>query len=130
MYTIEKRPFGYKLAFAGVIEVDEMNRWVADTMKALIGQVGKFGVIADMRALKPLKPEAQAVMVEGQKEYKLRGMERSAVVLANSVIALQFRRLAQESGIYQRERYIDGSKEGPWEKIAEAWIVNGKDPDK
>ena len=57
-------------------------------------------------------------------------MERSAVALANSIIALQFRRLAQDSGIYQWERYVDGSTEENWEKVAESWIVNGKDPDK
>jgi len=130
MYKIERKPFGFKLVFSDSIEVDEMKRWVDDSKKALAGQSGKFGALIDMRTLKPLKPEVQAVMVEGQKEYKTKGMERSAVGLANSIIALQFKRLAQDSGIYQWERYVDGSKEANWEKVAEAWIVNGKDPDK
>ena len=130
MFKIEKKPFGFKLIFSDSIPVEEMKQWVDDSKKALTGHSGKFGVLVDMRSLKPLKPEVQAVMVEGQKEYKGKGMERSAVALANSVIALQFKRLAQESGIYQWERYVDGSKEEQWEKVAEAWIVNGKDPDK
>jgi hypothetical protein len=130
MYMIEKKPFGFKLVFSDTIQVDEMKKWVDDSKKALAGHSGKFGVLVDMRDLKPLKPEVQAVMVDGQKEYKAKGMERSAVALANSVIALQFRRLAQESGIYQWERYIDGSKEQNWEKVAEAWIMYAKDPDK
>ena len=92
--------------------------------------MGKFGVLVDMRTLKPLKAEVQAVMVEGQKEFKMKGMERSAVALANSVIALQFKRLAQESGIYAWERYVDGSKDAGWEKTAEAWITSATDPDK
>jgi hypothetical protein len=130
MYKIEKKSFGFKLIFADSIEEAEMKQWVHDAKKELAGQSGKFGVLVDMRTLKPLKPEVQAVMVEGQKEFKVKGMERSAVALANSVIALQFKRLAQESGIYQWERYVDGSKDASWERTAEAWITSAKDPDK
>jgi hypothetical protein len=130
MYGIEKKSFGFKLVFAESIEVDEMKRWVGESKKALAGHIGKFGVLVDMRSLRPLKPEVQAVMVEGQKEFKVKGMERSAVALANSLIALQFKRLAQESGIYAWERYIDCSKDPGWEKTAEEWITKAKDPDK
>jgi len=130
MYKIEQKPFGYKLVFGGSISVDEMKRWVVESTKALESRQGKFGVLVDMIDLKPLASDAQEVMVSGQKEYKAKGMERSAVGVANALIALQFKRLAQESGIYQWERYIDASKSLGWEKIAEAWIVGAKDPDK
>ena len=130
MYRIERKPYGFRLVFGDAIDVAEMTRWVEDSKKALVGTTGKFGVLVDMRMLKPLKPEVQGVMVEGQKAYKGQGMERSAVALSNAVIALQFKRLAQESGIYQWERYIDASASTEWEKVAEAWIQSGKDPDK
>ena len=130
VYRIERKQYGFRLVFGDAIEVPEMARWVEESKKALAGVTGKFGVLVDMRNLKPLKPEAQAVMVEGQKAYKQQGMERSAVAVPNAVIALQFKRLAQESGIYQWERYIDASVRPEWEKIAEAWIVGAKDPDK
>jgi hypothetical protein len=130
MYKIERKSFGYKLTFGDSIEIDEMKRWVVESKKTLASHSGKFGVLVDMRTLKPLKPEVQAVMVEGQKEFKIKGMERSAVALANSVIALQFKRLAQESGIYAWERYVDGSKDANWEKTAESWILSARDPDK
>jgi hypothetical protein len=45
-------------------------------------------------------------------------MDRSVVILANSVTTMQFRRIAQETGIYQWERYIDASKVTNWEEIA------------
>ncbi len=130
MYKIEKKPFGFKLVFGDAIEVDEMKRWSAESAKALVGQSGKFGVLVDMRTLKPLKADAQAVMVEGQKQYKVKGMERSAVAVPNAIVAMQFKRLAQDSGIYQWERYIDCAKHPDWENVAEAWLVSGKDPDK
>jgi len=34
-------------------------------------------------------------------------MVRSVVILANTITKLQFKRIAQETGIYQWERYID-----------------------
>ncbi len=130
MYKIEKKSFGFKLVFGDTIELDEMKRWADESKKGLVGHPGKFGVIVDMRTLRPLKADVQSVMVEGQKEYKTKGMERSAVGVANAIIAMQFKRLAQDSGIYQWERYIDCSKHSDWEKVAEGWVVNGKDPDK
>jgi hypothetical protein len=129
VYSIERKPYGFKLIFGDTIELDEMNRWVDEAKKALTGQKGKFGVLVDMRTLKPLKPAVQAAMVTGQKEFKDKGMERSAVGVANAIIAMQFKRLAQESGIYQWERYIDASKDSQWEGTSESWIRQAKDPD-
>ncbi len=130
MYKIEKKPWGYKLTFDGVISAEEMKKWVEDSKKALLTAPSKFGVMVDMRNLKPLSPEAKSVMEEGQKLYKTKGMERSAVILNSAVLTLQFKKIAQESGIYQWERYIDAGKDPNAEKTAEAWITNGVDPDK
>jgi DUF971 family protein len=130
MYKIEKKSYGYKLTFADAIGIDEMKQWADESKKSLATQSGKFGVLVDMRALKPLKPEVQSVMVEGQKEFKIKGMERSAVAVPNAIVSMQFKRLAQDSGIYQWERYIDASKDANWERTSESWISAGKDPDK
>lgn len=130
MHKIEKKSYGYKLTFGDLISLDEMNAWVEDSRKALVGQSGKFGVFVDMRTLKPLAPEAQAAMVEGQKLYKEKGMERSVVILSNALLTMQFKRLAKDSGIYAWERYIDASASPDWEKKGEAWITAGTDPDK
>jgi len=130
MHKIERRTYGIRLTFAEMIDLDEMQRWVDEAKRALIDQRGSFGVLVDMRELKPLKPEVQAKMVEGQREFKLHGMERSAVGVASSIIAIQFKRLAQESGIYKWERYLDASQDPNWEKSAEGWISHGIDPDR
>jgi hypothetical protein len=57
-------------------------------------------------------------------------MERSVVILSNTVTTMQFKRIAQETGIYQWERYIDASKTQNWEGIGKKWLVNAIDPDK
>jgi hypothetical protein len=129
MYKIERRPSGFLLTFAGKIPQPEMSRWLEESKTQLQGASGAFGVIIDMRTLSPIDGETQAVMVEGQALYKKHGMARSAVILANAVVTQQFKRLAQESGIYSYERYIDASMVTDWSDVAVAWVRNGIDPD-
>ena len=83
--------------FRDAIALEEMQRWVADSEKALASSAGKRGVLVNTRTMKPLKPEVQAVMVEGQKQYKVKGMERFAVALPKPVVAMQFKRTARGS---------------------------------
>lgn len=128
MHKIERKTSGYMLTFGGFITVEEMQQWVDESRQALETEQGGFCVIVDMRTLAPLTPEAQQVMVGGQQLYKQRGMTRSAVVVNNALTATQFRRLAQQSGIYQWERYLDGMRPGCLES-AIAWGKDGVDPD-
>ena len=130
MHAIEKHDYGYLLVFGGFMDEAEMKAWVAESREALAKAPKSFGVMVDMRTLKPLTDAAQAAMVEGQKLYKEKGMQRSAVALASSVVTMQFRRLAEESGIYAWERYLDASKVSDWEKVGKEWITPAKDPDK
>jgi hypothetical protein len=130
MYRIDKTNYGFKLTLGDFIKAAEMEQWVKDSEKQLQTQIAKFGVFVDMRTLKPLPQDAQALMEKGQKLYKGKGMERSVVILDSPVVTMQFKRLAQETGIYQWERYIDASKTKDWEKIGEAWLKNASDPDK
>lgn len=129
MYKIEKKKSGYLLTFGGFMDAAEMKQWLQESIKELESAPESFGIIVDMRALNPLPADAQAIMVEGQKLYKTKGMQRSAVALQNAITAAQFTRLAKESGIYNWERYIDASSEKDWAEIAIKWVVDGIDPD-
>jgi hypothetical protein len=130
MIKTEKKLFGYHFTFSGYIQKDEMDKWVKDSEKILNGQTGKFGVLADLRTIKPLPPDAQESMKVGQKLYKSKGLQRSVVVLNDSITTMQFKRIAKETGIYEWERYIDASKTINWEQVGIDWIKDGKDPDK
>ena len=130
MYKIEKKIYGYKITFGGFIDENEMKKWVEESKIALQTAPKSFGIFVDMRTLKPLVAEAQRYMQEGQKLYKEKGMTKSAVILANAVTKMQFKRIAQETGIYQWERYIDESSNPNWEKTGIDWVQNGIDPDK
>lgn len=130
MYKIEKAPYGFKLTFGGFIEQAEMQNWLEASKTALATAFGKFGIFIDMRMLKPLPPDTQEAMKQGQQLYKAKGMERSVVILNNAVTKMQFNRIAKQTGIYQWERYIDASATPDWEKAGVGWLVQAKDPDK
>ncbi len=130
MYKIEKTDFGVKLIFDGFIKQDEMAKWVAESVQFIRSLPSRFGVLIDMRNLKPLSDDAEKEMQKGQKLYKEKGMERSVVILSSAVTTMQFKRIAQETGIYEWERYIDASKVSNWEEIAKKWLVDSQDPDK
>ena len=129
MYKIEKENFGYKLTFKGFIKKDEMLEWVEESKRAVAGAPKDFGVLIDMRELKPLPDDSQLHMQEGQKLYKTKGMLRSAVVVNGAATKMQFKRIAKETGIYDWERYINAATSTDWEKAAVGWISSGIDPD-
>jgi len=131
MYKIENRSSGYILTFTGEINVDEMQSWNDDSKNYLINENrSSFGVIVDMKDLQPLSAEARGIMVAGQKLYKEKGMNRSAVILNSTEICNQFKLLAIQSGIYSTERYIDASKNTNPIKVAINWVKDATDPDK
>jgi len=130
VYKIVKRPSGYLLTFSGFMPVEEMRQFEEESRKSLATMIGSFGVIADLRDLKPLPQDAQEVMVRAQALYQKKGMVRSAVVLKDAMTTHQFMRLAKESGIYDWERYVDASAVADWDKVAIAWVRDGTDPDK
>lgn len=130
MYKIEKNNYGYKLTFGGFIQADEMKAWLDESRKTLDTTTNNFGVFVDMRSLKPLPQDAQIHMQEGQKLYKQKGMVRSVVILNDVITTMQFKRIANETGIYEWERYINASSVADWEKIGIDWITKGIDPDK
>ena len=129
MHKIEKKSYGFKLTFGDSITADEMNEWVEESKRALVGKSGRFGVFVDMRTLKPLASATQEVMKKGQKLYKDKGLERSVVILNSPTLTMQFKRIAKETGIYQWERYVDASSHPDWEKTALNWIEKGVDMD-
>jgi hypothetical protein len=130
MYKIERIVFGYMLSFEDLMDFDEMIKWYEESKKVLENQKDSFGVLIDMRNLKPLTDDAQRIMVQGKQLYKNAGMNRSAVILSNMLLQLQFRKLAKDSGIYEWERYISSADTPNWEQVAANWITKGEDPDK
>jgi hypothetical protein len=130
MYTLEKAPYGFKITIGGWATHAEATRILDESRVALNSCDRPFGVLVDIRTLKPLADDVQEVVDETQRLFRQNGLRRSAVILASAVMTLQFMRIASETGVYAHERYIDASKHTDWEQVALAWIDNGMDPDR
>jgi hypothetical protein len=130
MHKIEKKTWGLELTFADVVAKQEMQTWLEESKVVLKTLQPGFGVFVDMRTLKPIAADTQAVMQEGQKLFKAQGMARSVVILAGSIVTLQFKRIAKETGIYEWERYVDSSVVPTWQEKGIAWVRDKIDPDK
>lgn len=129
MWNISRQSFGFVLTFKGSIELEEMSQWVAAAQRELSSPLpAGWGVIVDMRELLPLRQDAQAKLIEGQKLFKQKGMTRSSVALNDAVTTMQFRRLARTSGIDAWERYIDTSAIAQWQTAAKQWVVAAIEP--
>jgi hypothetical protein len=128
MYSIEKKDFGYKLTFQGIISQEELQQWLRESKEILSAGPSKFSVFVDMRKMELLPVDAQSSMHEGQTYYKSMGMERSVVIFSSDLTSMQFKLIAKRTGIYAQERYIDASEDPDWEKAGFDWILNGIEP--
>ena len=128
MYGIDRAPYGFRLTFGGFIQKPEMEAWLADSRKLLAEQPGPFGVLIDLRALTPIGPDVREVMEEGQALYREAGLRRSCVIVASAMTSLQFKDIAQRTGIHDRERYLKEASRPDWEQAALDWIRHGKEP--
>lgn len=127
MYKIEKKDFGIQITFAGFIEKEEMLRYKAD-MRALLDTLpAKFGIIMDMREMKPLPADSQEVLNEDPELVASR-LTRSITLVNSALVSMQSKRLAKESHVSQTKRHLDPAKTPNWEKVARDWIVDGVEP--
>ena len=129
MYRIDPRPFGFHLTFGGMVTAAEMQAWKDEALRAIRNThpPKPFRVYVDMRDLAPLPQDAQEVLVTGQAQFKTFGMDRSVVIVAKRMIAMQMRNTALASGIESGERYISVEEEH-WADEADAWILQGVEP--
>jgi hypothetical protein len=117
------------MVLSGLIDKAEMEQWLEDAKPILADIEVGFGVFVDMRDLLLLPPESQPAAKEGQILCRAEGMVRSVVILSDDITAMQFRRIAKQTGIYEWERYIDAAAEPNWKQVGEDWLVDGVDPD-
>ncbi len=129
MYSINRTAYGVEITFDGSIKSDQMQQWLDESKATIPSLTNGFGVFVDMRTLRPLDNETQAILLEGQILYKQAGMTRSVVIVNSSLLKLQFVRLAKETGIDQWERYIDASSNSEWQQSGIDWLVDAKDPE-
>ena len=107
-----------------------MQAWLAESEQVLSARPSRFGVLVDMRELAPIGTDVKRLFKVGQELYRRYGMVRSAVIFDNKRLAIQFKRIALQSDIYDYERYLDISETPNWEQAGLDWVIRGIDPDK
>src|SRR5512139_3896429 len=130
MYRIERKPYGVRLTMAGSMSVEEARGWLEESYTVVPRLGGEFSVFVELLCLETTSAEVRAVMMEGQRYYRRWGMRRSVVIVSSEKQAMEFRRIALESGIYEWERYVSAEATPDWEEVGLAWIEHGTDPDR
>ena len=104
MIKIEEQSFGYKIIFSGIITHQEVENWLDEAEQVLAKSQMHFSVFIDMQEMEILPVSCREEMYEGQKLFKRLGMDRSVVIVRDKLTAMQFRLIAQKTGIYSQER--------------------------
>ncbi len=127
MYKIEKKNYGLKLTFEGFIQSEEIQEWSKEMVGLLENMPDTFGMLIDMRRLKPLPAESQMAMETVQKLFAKR-VQRSATIVDNVITNMQFKRIGKKTGVNQTKIYIDASKSNDWETAGRLWITKAIEP--
>jgi len=126
MHQIEKKPYGFKIAFEGFFQGQDVERF-AEEMKRQVGrQSGDFAVLVDLRETRTFPPEAQTGLMEIIGFCAEKGMNRNVIVVNSAISKIQANRLARESGVVDI-RFLDAAEVNDWEKVAEDWLIRGKE---
>ena len=128
VYRIERKEWGFHLTFEAFVPKAMMEAWVEESIPALDDVPPKFWVFVDLSRMAPVTQDTREVMIRGQQLYQDAGMVRSAVVVDSVATVMQFRRIAEESGIYQWERYFD-AQDPDHETSAMRWLRDAHDPE-
>ncbi len=80
MIKIEKRGFGYKINFGGILKQIDINQFKEELFKYILEKREDFSIYYDMRSIRYLSKDAQIELNNIRKELKLYGSLRSSVV--------------------------------------------------
>lgn len=127
MYKIEVTDFGFKTTFSGHLPKEEAQGYKDELLSLMSSLPEKFGILVDMRELRPLGPESQAIITSSQGLVADR-LTRSATVVNSTILFMQFRRISKESHVIDTKRFVDASKTTDWESVSRNWIVDALDP--
>lgn len=125
---MDKKNYGYKLTFSGFQNTFEIESYIKELKSYMEEKTGDFGIMVELRQMKPLAPESQEALTTSQKLVATRLTRSATIVNDNAIIKMQFKRLSKQSGVADSKRFIDTSSNTNWEKLAENWIAKGIEP--
>jgi hypothetical protein len=129
MERVRSADYGMDIVFGGPLSREEAAELLAELDRKLPPPGGHFGLLVDSRRSRAYSAAEQSIFKRGILLCVERGMERAVVVLDSHISMLQAKRLAKETGTLAWTRYIDARSHPDWQRIAEAWLHHGIDPE-
>lgn len=126
---LEVTHFGLRSTVWDPLTVQEERSWLAGIKEQVPTLETFYGQLIDLRGRGVGGLSDPSIVVDAMHYVLAHGLLRSAVVVADPLIAMHVKRLSWDSGVYEWERYIDASVEPDWERLAVEWIDHGIDPD-
>lgn len=125
----EATHYGYRSTISDPLSPDEDQTWVNEVLEAVRGR-DHFGQLIDMRGRARLTgdPHQERLIADMMTRLRAQGLLRSAVILSSRQVALKIKQLAFATGLYEWERYLDGT-DPDCEARALDWVERGIDPD-
>ncbi|HEX2252844.1 MAG TPA: hypothetical protein VHQ65_06235 [Thermoanaerobaculia bacterium] len=127
MYKITDRPYGYEIAFQGFLQGSDIEAFGKEMEKKAVNHRGNFGVIVDLREGRTFPAEAQSKLMQVISFCAENGMNRNVLVADSAILKIQSNRLAKEGGV-DAIRLVDPAQHADWRRVAEDWLIHGKEP--
>ena len=129
MHEVKATEYGLYLRVKGSPDPVEGKIILAEIHRVIKTRKTGFCVFSDLREMKLMSDDSQAICLEVQQLILSAGVKRAAVILGNATVAYQFKRLSLQSGMFDFHRYIDSSNEPDWERKGLEWLTKEIDPD-
>lgn len=124
----ERRSYGFAVIAPRTPTEAEATAWARKLREMIAGSTPGFGLLVDMRGQRTNPPATTRIVAEAMGWLRENGMGRVAIVYDSSLAMIQLRRIANDVGTVQHERYINAATTPDWETRAIAWIEHGSEP--
>jgi|CXWL01.1.fsa_nt_gi hypothetical protein len=128
VYEVAAAPYGMRIAYQGFPSAQDVAEMTGDIQRIIAVLPAGWGVLVDMRQNKAFSAESAEMMKQQIEACKRYGMQRAVVILQSAIMALQAKRISNETGILPFIRFIDAGSDPAWEQAAIAWLTRGVEP--
>lgn len=129
MHKVEVKPYGFLAMIDGFLRAEDVESFAQNFKDTVQKMKPGFSVLLDLRGMKPVAPESQALLFSLPSFAVQHGVKRSAVVLNSAILIGQIKRNASgNQPLDNVRRYIRAENNPDWEKQAVDWLVDGKEP--
>jgi hypothetical protein len=126
MIKIEKRGFGYKIVFGGILKIADVLKYENELMENITKTEETFSIYHDMRSIRYFAKDAQIKMFDIRMNLKSKGIIRSSIVFNRPGEEKNFEILGLP--LDQTERIIYSLTEPNFEIAGFNWLTREIDP--